>query len=52
MDQRLGPTPPRLANVPAPPISLELKEMGGAAIVPQRWAELSQSSPKKWAGLA
>ena len=26
----------RLANVPAPPISLELKEMGGAVIVPQR----------------
>ena len=25
-----------LANVPAPPTSLELKEMGGAAIVPQR----------------
>ena len=34
----------RLANVPAPPISLELKEMSGAAIVPQR-GERSYRSP-------
>ena len=39
----------RLANVPAPPISLELKEMGGAVIVPQRGGR-SYRSPLQRSG--
>ena len=40
---------PQRYNVPAPPISLELKEMGGASIVPQRGGR-SYRSPLQRSG--